>query len=312
MFRRLLSRTAPAQGVATPAPTTASPAKAALATGSSACAIDGPAELDKTAMAYFGTNDRSQELILKAVRRLHPFASVVDFGTGRGRWLKAATAMGATDVRGYDLPQSYVAAPELPEGWFIPADLGQSLDLGRRFDLAISTEVAEHLPKEHAATFVANIAKAADLVLFSAAIPYQGGNGHQNENWLEYWVRLFRPHGFACYDVLRMPLWNEAAIRSYYRQNLLIFARGAAVAKLAEAGLQPDLMPPSLVHPEMFLKAVGRALPPPLQTVGADVRHYYDCVTREPADIDADPARRTYGGTGVGWGAIHKFLGLPQ
>lgn len=270
--------------------------------------IDGPSEMAAAAMAYFATADRSQELILAALNALMPLQSAVDFGTGRGAWLKAAMVRGIADVRGYDIPEIPVEQRQFPAECFFPADLGRPVTVGRRFDLAISTEVAEHLPHEHAATFVANVASAADLVLFSAAIPYQGGAGHVNENWVEYWVKRFAAQGFDCFDFLRMQFWNEAAIRSYYRQNLLVFARGAATQALREAGHAPNPQAPSLVHPEQYLKAVGRALPPPMAHVGADVRHYYDCVTKTPAEVDATPDRRSYGTEGVGFGAIRAFL----
>ena len=272
--------------------------------------IDGPSEMARSAMAYFNTPDLSQKRVLDKIAGWVPFASVADFGTGRGAWLKAALDRGVTDVTGYDIPEIDVSQRMFPADRFIPADLGKPLALDRRFDLAISTEVAEHLPYEHAATFIAIVGQASDLVLFSAAIPYQEGAGHVNENWVEYWVRLFQPLGFACYDVLRMPLWNDASIRSYYRQNLLVFARATAAETLERHGLSATAMPPSLVHPEQYLKAVGRALPPEMATVGADVRHYYDCVTKTPAEIDANPNRPTYGRKGIGWGAVRKHLGL--
>jgi len=269
---------------------------------------DGPSVMAKAAMAYFGTADRSQPTILDAVHDLVPFTSAVDFGTGRGSWLKAAIDMGVTDVRGYDIPEIPVEQRQFPANRFVAADLGQPLALDRRFDLSISTEVAEHLPKAHAAAFVANVASAADLVLFSAALPYQGGAGHQNENWVEYWVRLFQPLGFDCFDILRMRFWNDASIRSFYRQNLLIFAKGDAAETLRAKGHQPSALPPSLVHPEQFVKSIGRAMPPELARVGSDVRHYYDCVTKTPAEIDATD-RHCYGKDGVGWGAIKRYGG---
>lgn len=262
----------------------------------------------RASMEYFGTADRSQELVLRAMQHIRPIASVADFGTGRGTWLKAAIDSGVTDVRGYDIPEIPVEQRQFPADRFVAADLGQPVSVGRQFDLSISTEVAEHLPKEHAATFVANVASASDLVLFSAAIPYQGGAGHVNENWVEYWVKLFTPLGFECFDFLRLSLWNEAAIRSYYRQNLLVFARDSAAQQLRKAGHLPNPNAPSLVHPEQYLKAIGRALPPAMATVGADVRHYYDCVTKTPAQVDANPDRRVYGKSGVGFGAIRAFL----
>lgn len=304
MFRRK-------RPVAPPAPPVAAPT-AAPVPGKSSHWIGAPSEMAKAAMEYFGIKDRSQEMVLQALHALVPFASAADFGTGRGTWLKAAIAMGVADVQGYDIPEIPVEQRQFPAERFTAADLGRPLVLARRFDLAISTEVAEHLPRADAATFVANIAQAADLVLFSAAIPYQGGAGHVNENWAEYWARMFQGHGFACFDILRARFWNEAAIRSYYRQNLLVFAKGEPAARLVEAGHAVCGLPLSLVHPEQYLKAVGRAQPPELARVGQDVWHYYDCVTKEPAEIDANPDRPTYGAGAVGWNAVRRQLGLKD
>lgn len=284
------------------------PAPAPKAKGQSSHWIDGPSEMAKAAMAYFNADDNSQPMVLRALHDIVPFASAADFGTGRGSWLKAAINMGVTDVHGYDIPEIPIEQRQFPADRFTAADLGQPLTFDRRFDLSISTEVAEHLPKQHAAQFVANVAGAADLVLFSAAIPYQGGAGHVNENWVEYWVRLFKPLGFDCFDILRMRFWNEAVIRSYYRQNLLVFAKGPAADTLRQKGFASTPLPPSLVHPEQYIKAIGRAMPPQLARVGADVRHYYDCVTKDPARIDAGE-RHCYGKDTVGWGAIKRFGG---
>lgn len=281
------------------------------ASGKSSHWIDGPSEMAKASMMYFGVQDRSQEVILEAIRELIPLTSVVDFGTGRGSWLKAAIGIGVTDVRGYDIPEIPIEQRQFPAACYFPADLGQPVAIERKFSLSISTEVAEHLPKERAATFIANVASASDLVLFSAAIPYQGGAGHCNENWVEYWAKMFADLGFECFDILRMRFWNVAAVRSYYRQNLLIFATGTAAAALRARGQQANPAAPSLVHPEQYLKSIGRALPPEMAQVGADVRHYYDCVTKSPQEVDADPERRTYGQEGVGWGVIRGYRDKP-
>jgi len=290
-------------------PAAVGPQFAAPHPGRSSHWIETPSTMAQAA-TNFGVSDHSQEVLLKAVHDLAPIESVVDFGTGRGSWLKAALELGISDVRGYDIPEIPVEQRQFPAEKFIAADLGQPVDIERRFDLAISTEVAEHLPKEHAATFIANVSGASDLVLFSAAIPYQGGAGHVNENWVEYWAKLFAAQGFECFDILRLPFWNEPRIRSYYRQNLLLFAKGGAADALRKKGHAAAETAPSLVHPEQYLKAVGRALPPALATVGADVFHYYDCVTKTPSQVDANPDRPTYGQFSVGFGAIKKYLNL--
>ena len=55
------------------------------------------------------------------------------------------------------------------------------------FDLVVSLEVAEHLPKECADIFVDSLVRLGPIILFSAAIPQAGGTCHINEQWPEYW-----------------------------------------------------------------------------------------------------------------------------
>jgi len=54
-------------------------------------------------------------------------------------------------------------------------DLEIPLDLGRRFDLVWSFEVAEHLRPEKAGTFLDTLTRHSDLVVMSAAPKGQGG-----------------------------------------------------------------------------------------------------------------------------------------
>jgi hypothetical protein len=70
---------------------------------------------------------------------------------------------------GYDGP--HVTPLCIPKDRFAAVDLRQPLPADRKFDLAISGEVAEHLP----ATLVGTLTSVSDVVLFSAAIPGQGG-----------------------------------------------------------------------------------------------------------------------------------------
>jgi 2-polyprenyl-3-methyl-5-hydroxy-6-metoxy-1,4-benzoquinol methylase len=63
----------------------------------------------------------------------------------------------------------------------------QPLDLEKEFDLVVSLEVAEHLPASAADQFVNTLVKHGKKILFSAAIPGQGGQDHLNEQWPDYW-----------------------------------------------------------------------------------------------------------------------------
>ena len=56
---------------------------------------------------------------------------------------------------------------EIPPQLFHSRDLADFIDLGRRFDLVESMEVAEHLPDGAADGFVACLARHADVVSVS-------------------------------------------------------------------------------------------------------------------------------------------------
>src|SRR3954464_13376223 len=107
--------------------------------------------------------------------------SVLDIGCGVGTWLRAFKDNGVDDVIGVD--GAYVSAASLliPPQQFRAHDLTREVVLDRRFDLAMSLEVAEHLPEECARQIVEVLTYSADVVVFSAAIPDQQGTNHVNE-----------------------------------------------------------------------------------------------------------------------------------
>lgn len=150
--------------------------------------------------------------------------SVVDVGCGVGPWLKACTELGIDDHLGLD--GDYIDPSQLmisPRN-FTARDLGRPIGLSRRFDLCMSLEVGEHLPAERAASYVEDLTRLADVVLFSAAIPYQGGTAHINEQWPEYWAILFARCEFTPVDVVRPAVEADPRVCAWYRQNTLVFA----------------------------------------------------------------------------------------
>ncbi|MGH9124829.1 MAG: hypothetical protein ACRDZ8_08910 [Acidimicrobiales bacterium] len=113
-------------------------------------------------------------------------------------------------------------------------------------------EVAEHLPADAAATFVDTLTRHADVAVFSAAVPGEGGVNHANEQWPLYWLQLFSRAGWRPFDLLRPRLWEDGRVGFWYRQNLPLFASPAGEARTSlsrQVGFDPG-QPPSLVHPE--------------------------------------------------------------
>ncbi len=102
---------------------------------------------------------------------------------------------------------------QIPPQLFHTQDLAGFIDLGRRFDLVEGIEVAEHLAARAAGGFVASLIRHADVVLFSAAPPAQGGENHINEQPYEYWRVLFARHEYHIFDWLRPQIVRRADVQ---------------------------------------------------------------------------------------------------
>lgn len=202
--------------------------------------------------------------------------SVVDVGCGLGTWLGACRSAGIDDVLGLD--GDYVDRQRLhiPAERFLARDLAEPWRLDRRFDLAMSLEVAEHLPGESADNFVCRLTELADVILFSAALPYQGGTGHVNENWGEYWADKFRRRGYLLVDLFRPALWADRRVAFWYRQNCFLYVHASCIEALGFRAWRPGEMPLSSIHPEMFLWACNRQRPIGQSSFEPDKLYWHD------------------------------------
>ena len=166
-----------------------------------------------------------KSIIPKLIEWIKP-TSIVDFGCAEGLWLAEALHIDPTIiVDGYD--GNYVVRERLqiPEECFHPVDLGKELKFERKYDLAISTEVAEHIDEEYAEVFVDNITKSSDRVFFTAALPEQGGTNHVNERWQSYWISKFQARGYYLDVSVRNYFWNNEDIMCWRRQNIMFFSK---------------------------------------------------------------------------------------
>lgn len=219
--------------------------------------------------------DGQRDVSLRSAERVVPYVlslvaprSVVDVGCGTGTWLSVFRRHGVEDVLGLD--GGYVDRARLlvPAERFAPADLAGDWGVGRRFDLAVSLEVAEHLPPGTDGAFVARLCRLAPTVLFSAALPHQGGTHHVNERWPSHWAGLFAREGFAAVDVLRGRFWDDPEVDLCYRNNALLFADPAAhppgsspLGDLLSRAADAPPTPRDVVHPERWEMAVRGGRP---------------------------------------------------
>lgn len=211
--------------------------------------------------AFFAAHDEggraSACAVLPRLIELLAPQSIVDVGCGIGAWLRVARESGIDDVLGLDGPWVRPDELEIPPDCFLATDLTAQPDLGRKFDLALSLEVAEHLPPSKAEDFVDLLTTLGPVVVFSAAVPGQGGGGHTNEQWPGYWSSLFARRGYEAVDCLREEFWEDDAVEWWYSQNLILFARPAVLDTFPGLREHPNRgkTPLSLIHPRRFALA---------------------------------------------------------
>jgi len=201
--------------------------------------------------------------VVPLITRLFCPSSVADVGCGPGTWAAEYKRAGAAvlGIDGYEVKSEQLL---IPAQEFQRHNLAEPLRLERRFDLVNCLEVAEHLPARRAASLVQDLCRLGDVVVFSAAVPGQGGTHHVNEQWPSYWIAFFRENGFQALDCIRPQIWTNEKVASWYAQNMFAFIKQervvgfpAAVESCHGGG------PIDLVHPRAYVKAtVPREMSP--------------------------------------------------
>lgn len=106
-----------------------------------------------------------------------------------------------------------------------------------------------------------NLASASDFIVFLAAIPFQGGKNHVNEQWPSYWEALFKKNNYVFLDIIRKQVWNDDKISVWYRQNAFLAVRQDRVKDLVfqdPEALKQGNTQVDLVHPELYLSKMNK------------------------------------------------------
>lgn len=143
--------------------------------------------------------------------------SLVEFGSGGGWFLKAFQD---EFIEAYGLEGTLAGCGACIECG-ISGDTIRRVDfrhpvvVNKKYDIALCTEVAEHVEPTFAGTLVRSLTQASDLIWFSSEPPNTNRPHlhHCNEQPLQYWINLFDFFGYACY-MLPDYVHSETAERS--------------------------------------------------------------------------------------------------
>lgn len=194
---------------------------------------------------------------LAGAKRIVPFINflfpciktVVDIGCGTGAFLSYFAKQGKY-IKGYDFGEGLKNNLIIDKSNFIEQDLTKPIDVKEKVDLCISLEVAEHIDKNYEDIFILNLINFSDIILFSAAIPNQGGTNHINCQWPDHWGIIFSKYGYFCYDILRPIFWEDNEIPWWYRQNIMLFINNNSKVEIDKNYANLNCM--RLIHPRKF------------------------------------------------------------
>ena len=168
------------------------------------------------------------KVILGDLYKIFPYNSLVDFGCGSAVWLKAANEIIQKNKKLTGIDGDYTKNIHIfNDANFIYKNLENEIDV-EKHDLAISLETAEHLSPDRADSFIKDLCKASDVVLFSAAVDGHGGTNHLNENNPSYWINHFKNNDYDPFIFLdRKKYWYHDSFSKcpYYISSSFLYIK---------------------------------------------------------------------------------------
>lgn len=147
--------------------------------------------------------------------------SIIDFGCGDASYIKYILSQKNINVKAFDGNPN---VKKITNGIGERADISQPLNLNQKFDVVLSIEVAEHIPKEFEENYINNLINHTNkYLIISWAIPGQGGKGHVNEQTNEYVIDLFNKHGFSHIFEYSKYLRNTITNCNWLKNTIFVF-----------------------------------------------------------------------------------------
>jgi 2-polyprenyl-3-methyl-5-hydroxy-6-metoxy-1,4-benzoquinol methylase len=179
--------------------------------------------------------------------------TIIDAGCGIGSW-------------GYQMREKYdmryigidFGVPKdklvILGGHYVDHDLRTPLDITEsrsKKDIVLCLEVGEHLEEEHIETFIDNLCLLGGIIVFSAAIPHQGGLHHHTERWQSWWAEKFAARNYyPFWEDIRPDLRKNKDVASWYAQNIIIYCK--ELTKEGECGPVTTSYELDFIDPKMY------------------------------------------------------------
>lgn len=183
--------------------------------------------------------------------------SMIDFGCGMGTWCLAAQELNIKKILGVDIHDYADDYMLISSEQYKKCDLRNEVKLEICADLVISVEVGEHVEENCSKQFIDNICNHGEVVLFSAAIPFQGGQGHINEQPCSYWAQLFTSNGYMLFDCIRPQFWNSSNVEIWYKNNCVMFIREDRYDAVINR-FKVSSYPIDIIHPDMLKRIIKK------------------------------------------------------
>ena len=153
------------------------------------------------------------------------FRSLIDLGCATGHYLFYSLKEGVSDILGIEGSPVAFSNLLVDEKYIVQHDLRRPLILDRKYDIALSIDVAEHIDKKYFDIYLKSVCDSSDLIIFSAAIPNEGGLYHVNEQSHEWWILRFKKYFFRFNKKMVDLIEQKMEENAIFGPNIMVFQR---------------------------------------------------------------------------------------
>ena len=176
----------------------------------------------------------SQTIVVPRLMHRYKPKAVIDYGCNDGKWLIEFNRLGILwmNLMGIDVPGMRLHFKGHPLSFMESGhDDTKYCPTNNNETMVLCLEVLEHVTPQEGDAIIKRICD--DLhpgrIVFSAAIPGQGGWGHINEQPHSHWIQKIEAKGYFADTIIRehlcYPDANRKFVSSWYKNNLIVFSR---------------------------------------------------------------------------------------